>query len=153
MSNAKGSRVLPEGPEYGDFNPQPRGPELVHLELPQPPSANDYWRKFRNRIVESAAAKQYKEAIWMLCGRYRTIDNQPVYPLEDVVVTIRWWRRRGKNNQSQGDLQNYEKVLLDALQGTVYANDRQVAELHMYRMPDESDERFGRVVVNVSACG
>jgi crossover junction endodeoxyribonuclease RusA len=127
-----------------------KAPEVVHLELPQPPSANRYWRKFRNRIVRSAAASSYQEAVWMLASRYRCGDGPVIFPVEDLTLTLRWWRRRGQNNQFQGDLDNYLKVLLDALQGSLYTNDRQIVELHLYRMPDERDERFGRVVLDVT---
>jgi len=127
--------------------------EVVHLELPQPPTANMYWRKFRNRIVRSAVATAYKEAVWMLSSRYRvhTADGhlRPLFQTEPVAVTIKWYRALGRNNQRQGDLDNRLKVLLDALQDAVYTSDRQVVELHAYRIDGDEAVVGGRVLVDV----
>jgi len=127
--------------------------ETVHVELPQPPTANLYWRKFRNRMVRSEVATAYKEAIWMLTSRYRvrTPDGQlhALFRTEPVAVTVKWYRAMGKNHQRQGDLDNRLKVLLDALQDAVYTSDRQVVELHAYRIDGDEAVVGGRVLVDV----
>ncbi len=36
---------------------------MIILDLPFPPSMNTYWRKFRNIMVLSQAARDYKQAV------------------------------------------------------------------------------------------
>jgi Holliday junction resolvase RusA-like endonuclease len=40
--------------------------------------------------------------------------------------------------EGDSDLANREKLLLDALEGFAYENDRQVCELHMYKLYDKA---------------
>ncbi len=46
----------------------------------------------------------------------------------------------------KGDLSNYEKVILDALNGYAYTDDALVHELHMYRRYDKHDPRIELLV-------
>lgn len=122
-------------------------PEVVHLELPEPPSANRWWRKFRNRMVLSADARAYKHAVWMLTGRYRTSEPDaflhPLFQQEPIRISVTWLRSR-----RSGDLDKRLGVLLDALEETVYTNDRQIVELHAFRVDAGADG--GKVHVDVS---
>lgn len=103
--------------------------------LPEPPSANRYWRVFRNRAVKTDAARAYCDrAVWL------RMAGAPFS--ESVAVTIHWYRSR-----RSGDLDNRAKVVLDALQGVAFVRDSQVTELHMFRHDDK--EKKGRVEVVV----
>ena len=90
--------------------------------LPYPPSSNRYWRVFRGRAVRSREAKAYIEGVRRLLGHVKPTAAEVAVELE----VIRPARR--------GDLDNRLKVVLDALRGLVYEDDRQVVELHAWRM-------------------
>lgn len=99
--------------------------------LPLPPSANRYWRHFRGRTVVSAEAKQYKATVAALMHEHQ------VDPLTGpVCVSITVYRER-----KAGDLDNRIKIVLDAMQGIFYANDKQVRELHCYLADDKHAPR------------
>lgn len=95
------------------------------LELPEPPSANRYWKLWRGRNVVSPEATAYKRAVWIEALRVR----HKAFPKDvPVSVTLRWGRAK-----KMGDLDNRIKVTLDALRGVLYADDKQVTEIHAYR--------------------
>jgi crossover junction endodeoxyribonuclease RusA len=101
------------------------------VTLPVPPSANRYWRVFRGRAVVSQEARQYKGFAGLF---YRnaggTLHDGP------VCLTMTVYRAR-----KAGDLDNFEKVLLDALRGLAYIDDAQVVEIHAYRRDDKDNPR------------
>ena len=108
------------------------------------------WRKWRNRMVLSAAGRAFKEAVRlrvlerMYDGLTPTGSHNCCYPSGNLVVTFRWYR-----SSKRGDLDNRAKCLLDALQGTVYRNDNQITELHAYRIDTAEDAGKGRIVVEI----
>jgi crossover junction endodeoxyribonuclease RusA len=104
------------------------GDEYI-FTLPVPPSANRYWRVWNNRIVVTDEARAYKQEISLLL--------RACIPLEgDVSVNFTVFRPRMK-----GDLDNYNKILFDALQGLCYYNDSQIVEIHSYRKDDKVNPR------------
>src|SRR5262245_19250019 len=110
------------------------------FELPIPPSANRYWRKYRNRMVLSEEAKDYRKAVGAI-GKASGVEQFE----GDVVVYLVVYRAR-----KSGDLDNFQKVLLDALKGIAYADDNQVVELHAYRFDDKHNLH---VMVTISRGG
>lgn len=106
---------------------------------PLPPSANKYWRLARGRLIVSDEAKQYKETVAMLarCDGIQRLSGP-------VVVRVAVYRER-----KIGDLDNFLKVLLDALQGIFYNNDAQIRELHATL---DDDRHSPRVEVTVISC-
>lgn len=109
--------------------------------LPWPPSANRYWRHYRGRMVVSAEAKAYQELAWVdaWAAGLRPID-EPV-GLECVFCPP---------DQRRRDLDNCLKVLIDALQGVAYHDDRQIIELHARFGPEYP---HGAVEVKLYAMG
>jgi crossover junction endodeoxyribonuclease RusA len=103
---------------------------LCRVQLPVAPSANRYWRVWRNRAVRTKDAENYRSAVAAIIGR------QSVYT-GPVAVTMHWYREARR-----GDLNNRTKILLDALEGCVYENDRQIVEEHYYRHEDPACPRF-----------
>ena len=93
-----------------------------------PPSANAYWRKRKaGWTYKSNEAREYQEYIgFKFLGMKPT--TEPVSITVDVHV-----------NHASRDLDNCLKVLLDALQGTVLVNDRQIVEIHARRFYDRAD--------------
>lgn len=97
--------------------------------LPVPPSANRYWRVYRNRIIVTDEAREYKDAIRLLLRNTIPIKN---------LVTVNFTVFRPS---MRGDLDNYNKVMFDALQGLAYVNDNQIVEIHSYREDDKYNPR------------
>jgi Holliday junction resolvase RusA-like endonuclease len=133
--------------------------DVLRLELPEPPSLNSMWRKWRNRMVLSAEGRAFKQAVAMKAAHviygemtpaaFKVLRAAPtgplaVFPSGDVAVTIRWYR-----SAKRGDLDNRAKCCLDALQGVIYRDDKQVSELHLYRIDTPEDHGTGRVVVEI----
>lgn len=89
------------------------------LILPMPPSANRYWRHVGGRVYVSREARDYRELVAIIGAgadiSLRTCDVR-------VEVTVRRVHKRG-------DIDNYLKVLLDALQGVMYDDDKRIKEV------------------------
>lgn len=115
---------------------------IANYTFPVPPSANEYWRSFavnnKVRVVLSAKAKSYKQAVGDLARRFGMTSITG----HDVIVTVTFYR-----NQASGDLDNRIKVILDALRGVAFEDDEQVAEIHLYRFEDRGN---GRIVISVT---
>ena len=98
--------------------------------LPEPPSANRWWRRFGTRMVLSDEARFYKKKVAaMLHGKAKPLKG-------DVSLTMAWYRGR-----KAGDLDKRQGILLDALQGCLYVNDAQIVALHAYRYDDKANPR------------
>lgn len=106
-------------------NPGPR-----RFVLPEAPSSNRWWRKFRGRMVLSAAARDYKATVALLLSRAKPAQGP-------VKVTLDWYRGR-----KSGDLDKRVGITLDALQGSLFENDSQVVELVARRHDDPSNPRI-----------
>lgn len=112
----------------------------VVLVLPEPPSANRYWRVWQNRVVRSPEAEVYIGQVMVAVRTMRRVERVPAgIP---VAVTIRWHRAK-----KMGDLDNRIKVTLDALCGLLYDDDKQVEQIHAYRAESPRD---GRLEVTVT---
>jgi Holliday junction resolvase len=97
------------------------------LKLPYPISTNRYWRTFRNRTVRSAEAQRYKEHVAnvALATGERKIDG-------DVTVKLFLHPKKTKAGQASKtciDLDNSLKVVLDALNGIAYHDDKQIKRI------------------------
>lgn len=124
--------------------PKPQGLAAVRLTLPEPPSANRWWRKWKNRMVLSTEARDYKAFVLVKAvaslGFHRSAF--PLFRPQPVAVTITWDRKR-----KSGDLDKRLGVLLDSLQGIAYQNDSQIVKLVATR----TDHGTGTVEVLVEA--
>ena len=111
---------------------------MLKLTLPYPPSGNSYKRHYctEDRTHKISAyltdeTKMFKEeAGWMAKMAYKEPLQGP------LVAVIRIYRPHLK-----GDIDNLQKVLLDALQGIVYRNDSQLEETHVYVKLDRLNPR------------
>ena len=97
--------------------------------LSVPPSANRYWELRRNRIVVTDEARAYKQEVALQLGRYEPL-------LGNVAVNFTVFRPA-----KRGDLDNYTKVMFDALNGLVWKDDKQVVEIHSFREDDKKNPR------------
>ena len=91
------------------------------LILPMPPSANRYWRHVGGRVYVSKDARDYRDLVAVIGAgsdvKLRTCDV-------GLSVTVCRVHKRG-------DIDNYLKVLLDALQGVMYDNDKRIKEVNV----------------------
>jgi crossover junction endodeoxyribonuclease RusA len=95
-------------------------PEII---LPYPPSANRYWRIARGKLIVSDAAKEFKREAWVIAcqgGRVEKIQG-------NVSLSVVLHPKTGSG--ACLDLDNALKITLDALQGIVYDNDKQVVHI------------------------
>jgi crossover junction endodeoxyribonuclease RusA len=103
---------------------------IINLQLPEPPSSNRYWRQARGRLYVSAEANAYKLVVMAAIRRSRKSWEGPVpfpHPTE-VCITAHWTRAK-----RMGDLDNRLKVVIDALRGLAFTDDKQVTEIHAFR--------------------
>lgn len=96
--------------------------------LGYPVSVNRYWRSFKGRTVVSAEAVKYKQHVQMdyAHGGGRYFYGVPVsveFKLHPKTT------KTGEANKTRMDLDNCIKVLLDALQGVAFIDDKQVVRL------------------------
>lgn len=111
----------------------PRRAAQIKLTLPLPPSANRLWRMDKRGFMrKSQEARDYYE----LAG-LEAIRQGATIRSCDVAVTLKVYRAR-----KSGDLDNRIKPLLDALQGVVYYDDKQVVEIHAFRFDDKKNPRI-----------
>ncbi len=102
----------------------------IFLTLPFPPSVNHLYMRLGNgRVIKTEQARTFSEEV-ALRGRLVT-------PIKGAVRLDIWLYRPAR----RGDIDNYSKALLDALQGVVYANDKQVVEMHIYLDHDPKNPR------------
>ena len=104
----------------------PAGTWSGWYELPEPPSANRWWRKWRNRMVLSPEARAY------IAGLRQAM---PPRLLEGPVCLEIEWHRGAK----RGDLDKRIGVVQDALQGWLVRNDAQVTRLVAERFEAPGD--------------
>lgn len=118
---------------------RPGGREVI--TLPFPPSANRYWRTIARhgkvRTYVSNEARAYKESAWYAATAQRM--RQFAGP---VSVTALFFFP-----SKRGDLDNRIKVLLDALQGSGYKDDKQVHHLEVTRRIDKTNPRVEVLIV------
>ena len=117
---------------------------MLTLRLPEPPSANRYWRHAKGRTYLSAEAKAYRIAV--RAEYIRQYEMLTVaFPDGPLVVVLEWFRGR-----KAGDLDNRWKQVGDALNGLAYTDDSQIVEMHLYRL---ESPRKPYCVVNLSIRG
>jgi Holliday junction resolvase RusA-like endonuclease len=111
-------------------------PTRVELTLPEPPSSNRLWRNGRGRMYTDTAAKDFKLAVHAAClkagiTRVRFPEGTP------VKLTLTWYRQR-----KAGDTSNRIKIVEDALNGLLWADDKQICELHVTRVDGQRPGRL-----------
>lgn len=111
--------------------------ELTRLTLPEPPSANDYYRIAGGRIYRTKAAKDFVQNVKTRMSIAR------VQPISGSVDLRFFWYRPARI----GDLDNRNKILLDALKHGAFGDDAKVRRL-MCEISDDQPRR-ARVEVQV----
>jgi crossover junction endodeoxyribonuclease RusA len=101
------------------------------LTLPWPPALNHYYRYVGPRVLISRTGRDYKERAALAAA------VAGVRPLAGpLAVDLYLYRPR-----KAGDVDAYAKCLLDAMQGHLWGDDKQIVELHLYRRDDKVNPR------------
>lgn len=135
---------------------------MITLTLPYPLSANRYWRPVpigkHITIVPTKEAKQYRKDVATLCAAAGVLA-----PLAGrVAIEVRlyphrpldWQKRMRLHGKAWDDtvmcidIDNANKVLLDALKGVAIDDDKWVRRLTAERMEPDGGE--ARVVVTIT---
>lgn len=94
--------------------------QIATFDLPAPPSLNQYWKRWRGRIVISEKGRLYRQAV------VAAIKPLGIVFTGKVAVYIIY--------SGQMDLDNLNKCLLDALEHAgLYRNDNDIDDLHLVR--------------------
>jgi crossover junction endodeoxyribonuclease RusA len=104
---------------------------MYSLTLPFPPSLNHYLRRTPHGVYQTPEAVAYKEE-----AAY-TARLAGVQPLEGEVVVVLDVYRPAK----RGDLDNYAKLALDAMNRILWHDDSQIVEIHAHRFDDKHNPR------------
>ena len=136
---------------------------MIVLTLPYPISANRYWRPLNLgkhiSIVPTKEAKQYREQVgWIArgAGARQPLQGRIAVDLKLYPHRPQDWKTRQRKLGAAWDdsvqcidLTNAEKVLMDALNGVAFEDDKQVRRYTAERM--EPDEHGARVVLTIQA--
>lgn len=99
------------------------------INLPYPVSANRYWRKAGHRVYRSPEAVAYcklvaNAALWQ--GAKRLSGDVGVLIIFQPKAT-----KSGAASKTRLDLDNALKVVLDALNGVLWDDDKQIVDLRI----------------------
>ena len=119
-------------------------PTSIVLMLPEPPSSNRYWRTHGHITYKTRDAKAYCALVEAHAAEFK--NGGPAFPEGDVSCVVVWHR-----SKKVGDLDNRTKVLYDALQGSIYADDKQIAQDWRRRVDSHPTIPKGHVLIEVSA--
>ena len=136
---------------------------MIVLTLPYPISSNRYWRPVNLgkhiSIVPTKEAKQYREQVgWIArgAGARQPLTGRIAVDLKLYPHRPQDWKTRQRKLGAAWDdsvqcidLTNAEKVLMDALNGVAFEDDKQVRRYTAERM--EPDEHGARVVLTIQA--
>lgn len=118
--------------------------KTINLVLPMPPSVNRYWTNIvvgrRAMNVLSSEALAYKNTV-------KEIAALDTLVYSDIAVVLKIYRP-----QRSGDIDNPLKGLFDALKGVVYADDKQIVELHAFRFEDKHNPRIAVQIEVLGLC-
>jgi crossover junction endodeoxyribonuclease RusA len=125
---------------------------MITLELPYPPSVNNYWQVARNRIIKTKQARDYKKTIEQLMlvyskqirGWIKDIeqDNRPLA----LAIAVHYPKRGGP----LADIDNLLKVSIDCLEGILFKNDRQFRHVQISR--EAQNKKEGSIRVTIKEC-
>ena len=110
---------------------------MISVELPWPPSVNNYWRHTSRGHYISPEGKKFKRAVQIMLSNYRPSESRI-----SVLIEAYPPDRRGR------DLDNIQKALLDSMQGLLFRDDSQIDDLRIVR---REVVKHGRVVVHLEA--
>lgn len=119
---------------------------VAYVVLPFPPSANAYWRTFRGQVKQSAQGRLYKALVErLLRARVPSLMTGPLNITMDIFRPAPTHANFAKSQAR--DLDNNNKVLLDALQGVLFENDSQVYRLETEHWDHEPENPRVQIII------
>lgn len=113
---------------------------MLVLDLPWPPSVNNYWRSVNGRVLVSSAGRAYQKTVTALCARVPCREDR-------LLMLI----HAHPPDRRRRDLDNILKATLDSLQvGRVYRDDSQIDDLRVVRREPVNG---GRLRVHIEEIG
>ena len=134
---------------------------MISVTIPGPPRPQGRGRAVRVgagvRVIDPAASRSWKGAAqWHMLQACRVAFEGPlvvsllaVFPCPSSDQLKRGIRHRRWHTKANGDLDNLTKAVLDAGNGILWRDDRQVAVLHAAKIIGAQDEPPG---VQVTVC-
>lgn len=133
----------------------------ITLRLPYPLSANKYWRpvviKNHAMIVPTREAKEFKAEIALLAvaaGIRVPLDGRVALRVDLFPDRPQDWAKRAQRNPDTWDddircidLDNCQKVLIDALNKVAWVDDSQLRRIYLERQ--EPDQFGARCIVTI----
>ncbi len=93
---------------------------MIAIEIDStPPTVNQAYKKYRNRVVLSNRAKEFKRHVFDLLPEGYNMLKGPV----KLDITLYFKDRRKR------DIDNYLKILLDSMKNVYFEDDDQIIEL------------------------
>ena len=131
--------------------------QRVTLVLPYPISANRYWKNYGKRMVVSKDAMKYKQTVRQIAlaaGIRSLISGRVAVTYTLYPHRPNDWEKRMKKDPNHWDdnvrcidLDNAQKIMFDALQGTVFSNDKNIRVIHACRgIPDAKGARVEIII-------
>lgn len=112
----------------------------ITIRLDFPPSVNTYYRRAGHTMYLSKQGRQYIAAVRSQFAAWRF--HSPFKGRVAVCIEL------ARKDRRSYDIQNYDKGLLDALEGVAYVNDSQIDRLEIRRLPvDEAKNGFADVTI------
>lgn len=97
----------------------------VSVQIPWPPSANRYWRKYRGRMVVSQEARKYIDDVSILALTWQIKTLKARLSLRIMAYPP---------DRRVRDIDNALKIAIDSLQHAgVYGNDAQIDRIYIER--------------------
>ena len=108
-----------------------------------PPSYNQHFKiNYRSRQTYlSQAARKYKDKVKLACGCWADLKDDTVYLFKIYVEYWSQWKYKNKNIKKK-DLQNLNKILIDAIFEAIGRDDSLVFEITERKMPFANSPKY-----------
>lgn len=94
-------------------------------------------RFYNGHAVDPPASKKFKDDVAQIVAAQKDSDELITSPINVLIEIYRsaktFGKKNGVTNKRYGDIDNLAKGILDALTGIIWADDRQIFELHVYK--------------------
>lgn len=105
------------------------------ITLPWPPSTNTSYATYNNRRIKSRKARDYTQTIQTLLQAHPTwtTHTRTITPNTTIHITI----NLHPPDKRKRDINNHDKILIDALFTTLNADDSQITSLTIHKHPPQ----------------
>lgn len=108
----------------------------ITFAAPYPVSVNKLWMPVRGRMMLSPEARAYKDQLGYIANEHR--QNNRLFFTNDELLSLELILYRPSK---RGDVDNFTKIVLDAMKGILFVDDEQFIETHAYRRDDPASPR------------